>query len=107
MRIARLCIENFRGIRHATLLLPKHEILIGDNNTGRTTALEALDLALGPERLHRVPPISEHDFYNGHYFNRPSRVAASGEIGEPSIIRIEVVIVHLILGGESPLWRPH
>jgi predicted ATP-dependent endonuclease of OLD family len=45
MRICRIRISNFRGIREATLLLPTHAVLIGDNNTGKTTILEALDLA--------------------------------------------------------------
>jgi hypothetical protein len=65
MRVCRIGIKNFRGIKSATLLLPKHGVLIGDNNTGKTTALEALDLALGPDRLNRQPPVDEHDFFEG------------------------------------------
>jgi putative ATP-dependent endonuclease of OLD family len=42
--------------------------LIGDNNTGKSTVLEAMDLVLGPDRLNRTPPIDEHDFYQGKYF---------------------------------------
>jgi putative ATP-dependent endonuclease of OLD family len=49
------------------VLLPKHGVLIGDNNTGKTTLLEALDLALGPDRLNRQPPVDEHDFFQGAY----------------------------------------
>ncbi|MBA4801055.1 MAG: AAA family ATPase [Euryhalocaulis sp.] len=67
MRIAEISIENFRGIRTATLRLPQHGVLIGDNNTGKTTVLEAIDLALGPDRLNRFPPIDEHDFFEGRY----------------------------------------
>ncbi|AHM05771.1 ATP-dependent endonuclease family protein [Roseibacterium elongatum DSM 19469] len=48
-------------------MLPHHAVLIGDNNTGKTTLLESLDLALGPDRLNRTPPIDEHDFYEGRY----------------------------------------
>src|SRR5262249_53869880 len=47
VRACRLKITNFRGIQSATLLLPKHGVLIGDNNTGKTTIFEALDLVLG------------------------------------------------------------
>jgi predicted ATP-dependent endonuclease of OLD family len=47
MRACRLRITNFRGIQSAKLLLPKHGVLIGDNNTGKTTIFEALDLVLG------------------------------------------------------------
>ena len=67
MRACRIHISNFRGIGDATILLPKHAVLIGDNNTGKTTVLEALDLTLGPDRLNRRPPIDEHDFYQGRY----------------------------------------
>ena len=67
MQVRRLKIANFRGVREATILLPKHGVLIGDNNTGKTTLLEALDLVLGPDRLNRQPPIDEHDFFEGKY----------------------------------------
>lgn len=67
MKICRLRIANFRGVRSATILLPNHAVLIGDNNTGKTTLIEALDLVLGPDRLNRQPPIDEHDFFQGKY----------------------------------------
>ncbi len=67
MRVCRIDISHFRGISTAKVLLPKHAVLIGDNNTGKTTILEALDLALGPDRLNRFPPIDEHDFHQGKY----------------------------------------
>jgi putative ATP-dependent endonuclease of the OLD family len=67
MKISRVTIQNFRGISSAKLHLPDHGVLIGDNNTGKSTILEALNLALGPDRLNRKPPIDEHDFYQGRY----------------------------------------
>jgi len=67
LQICRLSIKNFRGIHHATIILPKHAVLLGDNNTGKTTILEAIDLVLGPDRLSHTPPIDEHDFYQGKY----------------------------------------
>lgn len=48
MRIARVIIENFRGISRANLLFPEHAVLIGDNNCCKSTVLEAIDLALRP-----------------------------------------------------------
>lgn len=87
MRVCRLKIENFRGIRCATILFPKHAVLIGDNNTGKTTLLEALDLVLGPDRLNRLPPIDEHDFYHGKYIaDTPD--AAGGDSGESAVAAI-------------------
>jgi predicted ATP-dependent endonuclease of OLD family len=52
MQIIKLRINNFRGIKS----------VIGDNNIGKTTILEALDLILGPDRLNQYPPIDEHEF---------------------------------------------
>lgn len=76
MRACRLTIKNFRGVKSATLHLPQHGVLIGDNNTGKTTILEALDLVLGPDRLNRQPPIDEHDFFRGAYLPEPAAPAA-------------------------------
>ncbi|NQY97240.1 MAG: AAA family ATPase [Henriciella sp.] len=73
MKVARIKINNFRGVSAADILLPEHGVLIGDNNTGKTTILEALDLVLGPDRLNRRPPIDEHDFFQGDYL--PKRAA--------------------------------
>lgn len=67
MRACRVKVSHFRGVKDATIMLPHHAVLIGDNNTGKTTILESLDLALGPDRLNRRPPIDEHDFYQGRY----------------------------------------
>lgn len=75
MRVARLTIENYRGIKKAVILLPKHGVLIGDNNTGKTAILEALDLVLGPDRLSRQPPIDEHDFFRGEYTTKAAALA--------------------------------
>ena len=46
--------------------------MIGDNNTGKSTILEAIDLVLGPDRLSRQAPIDEHDFYVGRYWPNDS-----------------------------------
>ena len=79
MRICNLEVANFRGIKEATILLPDYGVLTGDNNTGKTTLLEAIDLALGPDRLNRRPPIDEHDFFNGRYLpaKLPTDIAAN------------------------------
>lgn len=39
MKVCRLNMANFRGVKSATILLPKHAVLISDNNTGKTTLL--------------------------------------------------------------------
>lgn len=69
MKVRRVTISNFRGIRNATILFPEHVLLVGPNNVGKSTVLEALDLVLGPERLSRQSVVNEHDFYLGAYLS--------------------------------------
>lgn len=61
MKVATLKIENFRGVRDGFVRFGKHPVLVGDNNTGKTTLVEALALLLGRDRL--VRELTEHDFY--------------------------------------------
>lgn len=86
MRIAKLKVENFRGIKQGELLIPSHAVMVGDNNIGKSSLLEAVDLVLGPERLSRRPVIDEHDFYAGKYID--------GD-GKPFPIHVEVVVADL------------
>lgn len=85
MKIARLQIENFRGIKKSELFFNAHTVLVGDNNVGKSTVLEAIDLTLGPDRLSKYPIIDEHDFYAGEYLIAD----------KPVEIFIETVIVNL------------
>lgn len=87
MRVSRLSVENFRGIKKAELHFSGHALLIGGNNVGKSTVCEALDLVLGPDRLNRTPPVEEFDFRNAGYLD------ADGETVIP--IRIEAILVDL------------
>ena len=71
MRIARLKIEGFRGASDADINLGRHTVLIGPNNSGKTTIIEALALLFGRDRL--VRRLTEHDFY-GSAPDEPSRI---------------------------------
>jgi len=92
MKIIRLKIENFRGIQKAELFFEGDTVLVGDNNTGKSTVLEAIDLVLGPERLSRYPVIDEHDFYAGKYITESED--EDEEVENPKI-KIEVVVTDL------------
>jgi len=122
--VRRISISNFRGISNAIILLPKHAVFIGDNNTGKTTVLEALDLTLGPDRLNRRPPIDEHDFYQGQYLAKQDipienegddvdEVDTSVEQEDVHLIKIEVVIAELSeeqkarFGDYIEFWNSH
>lgn len=85
MRVTRLNVKNFRGIKECEIIFSGHTILVGDNNTGKSTIIEAIDLVLGPERLSRYPAIDEHDFYAGQYIKDEGQIC----------IDVEVVIIDL------------
>jgi putative ATP-dependent endonuclease of OLD family len=104
MKIHSVTIENFRGIRAANLVLPDHAILIGDNNAGKSSVLEAIDLVLGPDRLNRRPPVDEHDFYQGKYRAETPDADDEGNGDDHAVpaleapkITIEVTITNLSL----------
>lgn len=87
MKVARLRIQNFRGVKEADLLFPDHVVLVGDNNVGKSTVFEAMDLALGPDRLNRHPRIDEHDFHLGDYVSLIDRPRKE--------VRVEVTVSEL------------
>lgn len=88
MQIVRLQIKNFRAIQSANLLLPENVVFVGDNNSGKSTILEAIDLVLGPERIRQRPVVDEHDFYEGRYINED-------ETADQIEIRVEAVVIGL------------
>lgn len=61
MRVADLSIKNYRGVREGYLRFSSHVVLVGSNNTGKSTVIEALTLLLGRDRLIR--DLTEHDFF--------------------------------------------
>jgi putative ATP-dependent endonuclease of the OLD family len=108
MKVVRLCISNFRGIKSAELLFDGHTLMVGTNNVGKSTICEALDLVLGPDRLNRFPPIDEFDFYNAEYLAPP---AEEGAEPTPIPLRIETVLIEpsaevdAKCGGNIEFWH--
>lgn len=86
MKIVQINIKNFRGIKEGEILLPDHGVLVGDNNVGKSTVLEAIDLVLSPDRLRRRPVVDEHDFFAGDYLDKD---------GEPVKIKVDVIVADL------------
>jgi energy-coupling factor transporter ATP-binding protein EcfA2 len=64
VKVALLSIENFRGIRSGKVQFRDHTVLVGPNNSGKTTIIEALALILGRDRL--VRDLTEHDFFGSN-----------------------------------------
>src|ERR1700691_2064172 len=63
MYIANIKIQNFRGVRQALIGFTTNSVLIGPNNCGKTTVIEALALLFGRDRM--VRSLTEHDFFEG------------------------------------------
>lgn len=63
MHVVELRIENFRGVRDGRVRFGQHTVLVGPNNSGKTTIIEALALLFGRDRMVRT--LTEHDFYGG------------------------------------------
>ncbi len=65
MKLKEIFIKNFRGIKdlHLKLDYPT-TILIGENNTGKTTILEALKIVLDRSRIYKENTFSEYDFHS-------------------------------------------
>lgn len=63
MQIRRLRIERFRGIKELTFCPGPRTVIIGPNNAGKTTVLEALDVLLSSGRGRSRPPPTEIDYY--------------------------------------------
>ena len=110
MKITRLTISNFRGIKYAQLHFDGHTLLVGQNNIGKSTICEALDLVLGPDRVSRFPPVEEFDFYNAIYLFKPENTDIEPT---PVPIRIEVVLTDLSAeienrcGGNVEYWHTY
>jgi len=86
VKIVQVRVANFRAIAQGTVHFVGHSVLVGDNNAGKSTLLEAIDLVLGPERLSRRPVVDEHDFYAGQYLSAE---------GQPMPLSVEVIVADL------------
>lgn len=93
--VRQLKIKNFRGVSNGLVEFQGHTLLVGGNNTGKSTICEALELVLGPERAYRRPIVNEHDFHAGRYLD---------EEGNPVHIKIDVVLLHLPAEMEKKLF---
>ena len=71
MYLSSLRIENYRGIRNASLTFDHTTVLIGENDSGRTAIFEALTLVLGA----RAPNLRES--IRAHHFHRPGGAPAA------------------------------
>ncbi len=95
MRLSKITIDNFRGIKHVDVILDRDmTVLVGENNAGKTSVLEALRLCLDVVKSDKTCNFSEYDFY---------RDAARTDLGACEPIEITVSF----LESEEHLWPEH
>jgi len=63
MYLSRIEIENFRGIRSARIDFGETTVLIGENDSGKTTLLEAICLILSPRPESKSIFFRPQDFF--------------------------------------------
>lgn len=91
LRLLRLEVKGYRGIRESSVWLGQHSVLLGENGVGKSSLVDALALLVGRGRLSST--LSDHDFHGG-YPNAASRIQVRGLFGafEPDSI------------SDQPLW---
>lgn len=67
MKLNTVSVKNYRGLRDFSINLSDRTILVGGNNTCKTTLLEAINLALYPGFYYGPGLLSEYDFHNKQY----------------------------------------
>lgn len=79
MLLRKVDIANFRGLEKISVELDRNTVLIGENNAGKTSLLEAIRLCLARPLSRRANPFDDHDYY------LPSSSARPGDAGSLSI----------------------
>lgn len=72
MLLKTLVIENFRGITKLDLALDRTTVFIGENNTGKTSILEAISLCLARGPARRAVPFTDYDYHLGSKDSEPT-----------------------------------
>ena len=72
MFLKSILIENFRGITKLSIDLNNTTVLIGENNAGKTSVLEALFACMNRVLSRRSAPFSEYDFHLATKISEPS-----------------------------------
>jgi putative ATP-dependent endonuclease of OLD family len=75
LRLTSVLIENFRGILHVELALDETTVLIGENNCGKTTVIDAIRICLKELRPRGRTVFDSHDFHLKDAGSDPSTAA--------------------------------
>jgi len=67
MKLSSASIKNYRGFKNFSTDFSNHTILVGGNNTCKTSLLEAINLVLNPGFYYGPGLLSEYDFHNKQF----------------------------------------
>jgi len=82
MYVKRLCIKNFRGISDLTVCFqPGVNVIIGENNSHKTTVMDALRLCFQQGDQQRSLYVTKDDFYVARNGNRANDIAFTLRFG--------------------------
>lgn len=72
MFLQQVEIANFRGIKNLRIVFDDVTVLIGENNTGKTTILDALQLCLSKSLTRKGGIFTEYDYHLPNKDSQPS-----------------------------------
>jgi len=76
MLLTQIKIRNFRGIRELTLPLDDLCVFIGENNSGKSTVLDAIRICLSRSHRQRNRIFEDYDYYLSDSDSEPSKAKA-------------------------------
>jgi putative ATP-dependent endonuclease of the OLD family len=71
MLLRSVTVQNFRGLEDVTVELGESTVLIGENNSGKTSVLDAVRLCLSRSLSRRTGLFEDHDYYLRSNTSRP------------------------------------
>lgn len=72
MKLVRLDIQNFRGIKSLSVPLDDTTVLIGENNSGKSSILDALRACLSRSLTRKTGGFSEYDYHLATVDSQPA-----------------------------------
>jgi putative ATP-dependent endonuclease of OLD family len=71
MHLSKIAIENFRGFEQIEIDFELTTVLVGENNTGKSSVLEAIRFCLSRALSRRGNPFEDHDYFLPKGTSRP------------------------------------
>ncbi len=84
LQLVSLEVTNFRAIKHALLDFDQITLLIGENDLGKSTLMEALSAVLNPKLDDKLP-----DFNPFHFYKDPEKEVAEKKLQIKLLVQLQ------------------